>query len=263
MPNKTQWTVITIVAILGAFFLVSLGGLAGWALTRTTGFGWGWPWHVGSWMGPGMMTGWSGPSGILGAFGGCGFRGTSLGSGEGTLELEDAQADVENYLASVNRSDLVIAEVMEFSDNFYAEVEEASTGVHAMELLIDKGTGDVFPEYGPNMMWNTKYGMHSTSGWGGMMGGMMGGLSTQEPTADMPVSGEQALQNAQRYLDISMPGTQVADEADVFYGYYTIHVLDGSEIYGMLSVNGYDGDVWYHDWHGDFIDMHEPDSEEA
>jgi hypothetical protein len=94
------------------------------------------------------------------------------------------------------------------------------------------------------------------------MGGMMGGFSTQEPSAEMPVSPERALENAQRYLDASIPGTQVADEADVFYGYYTIHVLNDSEIYGMLSVNGYDGDVWYHDWHGDFIDMRESHSED-
>ena len=29
------------------------------------------------------------------------------------------------------------------------------------------------------------------------------------------------------------------------------------EIFGMLSINGYSGDVWYHSWHGDFISMEE------
>jgi len=24
-------------------------------------------------------------------------------------------------------------------------------------------------------------------------------------------------------------------------------------IFGMLSVNGYNGVVWYHDWHGDHV----------
>jgi hypothetical protein len=200
------------------------------------------------------MGGSFGYGGMMGPGGGpYGFQGTSLGSGEGALDPTDAEEAVERYLASFNLPDLAVAEVMEFGANFYAEVEESSTGVHAMELLIDKDTGAVFPEYGPNMMWNTKYGMHSTSGWGGMMGGMMGGFGTQEPSADMPVSTEQALENAQRYLDASIPGTQVADEADVFYGYYTIHVLNDGEIHGMLSVNGYSGQVWYHNWHGQFV----------
>ena len=91
------------------------------------------------------------------------------------------------------------------------------------------------------------------------MRGMMGWFTTQEPTAEMPISSDQALQYAQRYLDDYIPGTQVAEEADGFYGYYTIHVLKDGEIYGMLSVNGYSGQVWYHNWHGRFVDMLELD----
>ena len=276
MTSKAQWTVIVIVATLGALLLVSLGGVAGWALSRPVGYGWDWPLRVGSWTGPGMMAGWSGSGGMMGGWSGsggmmglgggiCGFQGGSPGYSAGTLGLSEAGDAVESYLASVNLPDLAVAEVMEFSNNFYAEVEEESTGVHAMELLVDKNTGRVYPEYGPNMMWNTKYGMHAGSGWGGMMGGimmggMMGGFGTQEPSAEMPVSTEQALENAQRYLDASIPGTQVADEADVFYGYYTIHVLNDGEIHGMLSVNGYSGQVWYHNWHGQFVDMLELDN---
>ena len=42
------------------------------------------------------------------------------------------------------------------------------------------------------------------------------------------------------------------------YGYYTIHTVDkDGNILGMLSVNGFSGDVWYHSWHGVFIDMQE------
>jgi hypothetical protein len=53
------------------------------------------------------------------------------------------------------------------------------TGTGAMELLINKPSGQVYPEPGPNMMWNTKYGMmFGSGGYGGMMspnrGGMMG-----------------------------------------------------------------------------------------
>ncbi|MDZ7837605.1 MAG: hypothetical protein U5N58_06440 [Actinomycetota bacterium] len=59
---------------------------------------------------------------------------------------------------------------------------------------------------------------------------------------------------AKRYLAKTNKGEVATDEAEKFYGYYTIHTLneDGS-IAGMLSVNGYSGDVWYHSWHGLFI----------
>jgi len=47
----------------------------------------------------------------------------------------------------------------------------------------------------------------------------------------------------------------VPDEAEAFYGYYTVHVLTNGEVSGMLSVNGATGRVWFHTWHGAFIGM--------
>jgi len=229
-------------------------------------------WQAGH--GPGgMMGGWGyrigsttgitptvpyGPAGCPGMGGwGWGYPGTGT-----PLTLDQAVERVQQYLAAYGNPDLTLTEVMEFSRNFYAEVEEESTGVHAFELLINRYTGAVYPEPGPNMMWNTKYG--HMGGWGGMMG-MWGGwwrYGWQGPTADMPVTAAQALRYAQQWLDTYLPGTTVADEADAFYGYYTIHVLRGGQIYGMLSVNGYTGQVWYHTWHGDFIGMREFDEGE-
>ena len=254
MTSKVQWTVVIGVATIAALLLLSVGGLVGWVLTRPTMGGWTWPLHMGNWLGPLMMDSRSGYGGMMGP----GYPGpgrTVPRRGSEALSLKDAQEAVEGYLRSLGVPGLTVAEVMEFAENFYAEVVEESTDVHAMELLIDKETGAVYPEYGPNMMWNTKYGMHSGFGWGGMMRGMMGGSVTQEPTADMSISPDQALWYAQQYLDAYIPATEVADEADRFYGYYTIHVLKAGQIYGMLSVNGYSGQVWYHDWHGQFVDM--------
>ena len=57
----------------------------------------------------------------------------------------------------------------EYTQNFYVLFKEKSTGIGAFEMLIDKYTGSIYPEMGPNMMWNTKYGM--------MNGGMMGWIS--------------------------------------------------------------------------------------
>ncbi len=74
---------------------------------------------------------------------------------------------------------LEVKEIMAFERNTYAIVAEEDTGIGAMELLVDPDTGAVSPEPGPNMMWNTKYGMMEGGGfgWGGMMGrGRVGGL---------------------------------------------------------------------------------------
>ena len=95
------------------------------------------------------------------------------------------------------------------------------------------------PEPGPNMMWNTKYGM-------------MGFRGT--PTANMPINASGAVLYAQRWLDANLPGART-EEPNTFYGYYTINVSKSGSTYGMLSVNGYTGDIWYHTWHGMFIKM--------
>jgi hypothetical protein len=42
------------------------------------------------------------------------------------------------------------------------------------------------------------------------------------------------------------------NEADTFYGYYTMEVTKDNKIFGMLSVNSNTGAVWYHTWHGTF-----------
>ena len=160
--------------------------------------------------------------------------------------FEKAKQLANQYLGT--RSDLTIKEIMEFSNNFYIRVQESSTGINAFELLVDRYSGRVMPEYGPNMMWNTKYGM---------MNGMMG-RSQGTPTADMPISAQNASEYAQTWLDANNPGAKI-EEPETFYGYYTLDVSRDGSTYGMLSVNGYKGDVWYHTWHGKFISMVEYD----
>jgi len=125
--------------------------------------------------------------------------------------------------------------------------------------------GVIHPEQGPSMMWNTKYGGMMGGGWsqgGGMTGpGMMGrGWRYQPysgvPTANMSITKTDAKQLTQSYLKLHLSGSST-EEPDTFYGYYTIHVLRDGKVYGMLSVNGYTGQVWYHTWHGAFIQMKE------
>src|SRR5690606_22648332 len=72
---------------------------------------------------------------------------------------------------------------------------------------------------------------------------------------EMAVAPDEARAYAQAFLDEAFPGLEVDAEADTFYGYYPRHVLADGAIVGMLSVNGYSGQVWLHHWHGEFIDM--------
>jgi hypothetical protein len=187
------------------------------------------------------------------------------------LTIDQSKQAVESYLKGLNNSDLELKEIMIFDNNAYARITEKSTGTGAMELLVDPSRLTVFADYGPNMMWILKYGhmsgngMMSSSGGmmgnGGMMSGrrMMGGytINPGSVSATMAVTPEQALQFAQQYLDQQYPGYKTAEDADPFYGYYTIDILKEDKPTGMLSVNGFSGQVFLHTWHGTFIEMYE------
>jgi hypothetical protein len=178
----------------------------------------------------------------------------SLAPAEGqTLTLDQAIKVVDAYLKNYGDSNLEVAEVMQFDNNFYAAIREKDTGIGAFEILIDPETAVVSPEPGANMMWNTKYGMMS----GGF--GMMGGRARPNASNDMTVTADKARDLAQAVLDKQMPGATVAEDAQAFYGYYTIDILKDGEPAGMLSVNGYTGRVLLHTWHGKFVDMTEED----
>jgi hypothetical protein len=57
-----------------------------------------------------------------------------------------------------DRLGLKVDEVLQFKDNYYAKLVDGN-GNGATEVLVDPPTGAVSIEYGPAMMWNTKYGM--------------------------------------------------------------------------------------------------------
>jgi hypothetical protein len=170
-----------------------------------------------------------------------------------SMSLKQAQTVVEEYLKTYGDNNLEITEVIQFDNQFYAEVHEKDTGTGAFELLIDPVTAAVYPEPGPNMMWNIKYG--AMGGQGMMSGGMMGGYGRRGSTGGaMTVTPDNAKTLAQAELDRALPGVKVGDEAETFYGYYTIDTERDGKTVGMLSVNGYTGAVWIHTWHGQFID---------
>ena len=220
------------VLLLVASLLIIAGLLAATACstTQTPQY----PYSPGGMMGPGgmMEPGSIGPGG-------------PYQSGGQRISMEQAINIVEDYLHDRDGSDLEVTEIMEFEYNFYVIFAETNTGIHAFEALIDPYTGDMYPEPGPNMMWNSKYGMMSGMMWG-----------NQSPSGEMTVTEDEAIRYAQEFIDSYMSGAKT-EEPDHFYGYYTLHILRDGQIYGMLSVNGYTGQVWYHSWHGRFLGMEE------
>lgn len=96
--------------------------------------------------------------------------------------------------------------------------------------LVDRYTGAVFPEPGPNMVWNGRWGM---------MASMGAATSSDE-------AGAQHL--AEQFLAGYLPGANVL-EGTPFPGYYTFDYGRG-QIEGMLSVNAATGEIWIHTWHG-------------
>lgn len=168
------------------------------------------------------------------------------------LTIAQATEAVNAYLADLNDPNLKLGEVMIFDNHAYAQIVEQDTGISAMEVLVDPQTQAVYPEMGPNMMWNLKYGM--MSGYGSY--GMMGYAPSVEPVAEMPVRPNSAVEAAQTYLDTNLGNGLTADDhADTFYGYYTLHVNRDGQTVGMLSVNGYTGQVFLHTWHGKLLEM--------
>ncbi|MCL5073466.1 MAG: hypothetical protein M1308_21625 [Actinobacteria bacterium] len=161
------------------------------------------------------------------------------------ISFDEVKSSVEKYLNDTGLQNIKIKEIMEFSNNFYIETVEEDTGFGALELLLDKTSGAIFPEYGPNMMWNQKYGMRS----------MMG---NNQLDINMKIDEQKAIEIANSYLAKISQNEFAGDEGQKFYGYYTIDTInkDGNVV-GMLSVNGFTGQVWYHSWHGTFLEMKE------
>jgi len=172
------------------------------------------------------------------------------------LTIDESRTAVENYLSTLNNEDLTIDEIMVFKNNAYALIVENSTGRGAMELLVNPISKAVFPEFGPNMMWNLKYG-HLECGQGVM--GKMGNCGVDSTALSqtgevLTINEEQARSAAQEFLDQNLVGHTLAEKATTFYGYYTFDYEKDGQPAGMLSVNGYTGQVWLHTWHGTFIE---------
>jgi hypothetical protein len=242
-------------ALIGSLVAVGLVlGSAGAALAGTFPGMAGPGWVTARPYGPAGMMGNGEPGGMMNGYGSrgrwsiCG-TGSMMGGWAQTaprgrvLSLNQAQRQVQRCIDWMGNPNLAIDEVVEFQRNFYASIKDTSTGHGAFEVLVNKVTGAAMLEP-PSMMWNTQYGMMSRG-----MGRMMG---YQQPSGPMLISPAQAEQIARQWLAQHRPGA-TTEAPDQFPGYYTSDFRQNGTIAGMLSVNGYTGQVWYHTWHGTFI----------
>ncbi len=285
MNNALRNTLIVLAVLVlaggifmaGNVFAMSNGFGSGWMMGNYGNNGYG-PGMMGgdgnNNYGPGMMDGRGnngyGP-GMMGGNGnnnyGPGMMGNqSNNTNAAPLSVDQAKTSAEAYIKTLGLDGLQVSEVMVFDNNAYVVVKETNTGNGAFELLVDPASQTAYPEFGPNMMWNLKYGglNHSQmmGGSNGMMGGnngMMGGdgWDTTVPTdlsAEMNITPEKAIEYAQKYLDANLKGATAATDPVKFYGYYTLDFEKDGKVAGMLSVNGYSGQVFLHTWHGAFIE---------
>lgn len=180
------------------------------------------------------------------------YRGTPL-------SLDESRKAIQSYADNLKNPDLVLEEVMVFNNNSYGVIVEKSTGKGAFEVLVNPVTKTVIPEIGPSRMWNLKYGhmdgIRRGRGGFGCTDGCSGfGQPSAETFVEMTITPAEAVQLAQAYLDKNLAGSKAADDATTFYGYYTLKYSKDGKPAGMLSVNGYNGQIWLHTWHGAFIE---------
>lgn len=171
-------------------------------------------------------------------------------NGNEVMTEEEILGQVDRYISQYD-ADLVPGDLFKYSDTaYYVSVENGETGMGAFELLVDPYTGAVRPEQGPNMMWNEEYSS---------MAGMHGFYN--EENTDI-LSQKKAIAYANQYLNQRDPSLVVSDEGHQFPGYYTLHVEKDGEDYGMLSVHSATGEVWYHNWHGNLVEVKNLHNEE-
>jgi uncharacterized membrane protein YkoI len=232
------------IAIGMAAFLFAVGiasAHTGW----NTNLGTTWlPWqHMGGIFHGGGMMG-QGYNGMMGhgamGYSGCSMGGYQTGGYQTTslntaLSPEEARSLAQTYLTTRGYQGLEIDEIYEFATHFEVEVEEEDTGIHAFELIVDKNTGSIMPEMGPNMMWNTKYGhMPYTAG-------------------EMTITSDEALKIAKEYIDKNKLDLSVEGTPETYYGFYEVHATKDGKPVAQININGYNGAVWFEQWHGELL----------
>lgn len=128
---------------------------------------------------------------------------------------------------------------------FSGGIMSPGSGATGTGMMGPGMVGPGFGPMGPGMM-------GGGYGYGPGGSGRFGAGPGFAPTTKPQVTAAQAKTIAQTFLDTRVPGTKVRN-VDTFPGYYTLDITRDGKVAGMLSVNAYTGQVWYHAWHGTFV----------
>lgn len=189
--------------------------------------GWG-----GSARGPGMMGGRMTPGPF--ATDGRGFGPWYEVPGWKNLEKLDKALTVDTAkeraaaaLKDWGFTDLAVDSVVAYGSDFYALVKEKASGKAALELYV-------YAEYGVVRAasvqgWNTKYGR-----------------SLAWPLASgKTISADEARKAAEQWLARIRDTTKYELKVVELPGYYSVQLLDGGKLSGLIAVNAYTSQVWY------------------
>ena len=174
---------------------------------------------------------------------------------------DEARTAAQAFVTTLKIDGLQVGAITVIGDSAYVTVTETATGNGAFELLVGPVSKKAQPQMGASTLWNLKYGgvlqAAMPYGRGPMMGAGGRALATATPSsgaaapaatpadvsADMPVSADQAVKDAQAYLDQAVPGATAAASPLKFYGYYSLSFSQNGTVAGILSVNGFNGEV--------------------
>lgn len=227
--------------------------------------------------GPGMMGGGQGQRGPAGnpgqgmMNGGQGYDGNSQGQANLTpVTADQAKTAAQTFVTALKIDGLQVGDVTIVGESAYVTVTETAGGNGAFQLVVDPVSKTAHPEQGAATLWNLKYGgvlqTAQPFGFGPMSGRGNAAAATATPaasnaaaavtpadvSADMPVSADQAVKDAQAYLDQAVPGATAAATPVKFYGYYSLTFSKDGSVAGLLSVNGFNGEVLPGIQHGMF-----------
>lgn len=148
------------------------------------------------------------------------------------IAQEEALRNMQSF-ATQYGSNLTVEDFMAFSSNYYAVMKDTGSNQDIAEVIVDRYSGSTYPEPGPNMMWNTRFGAGRTQGGGN----------------SYDLAGAQKL--AEDFLTGYLPGAQI-QESHAMPGYYTFD-FGRNDTESMLSVNAFSGQIWVHTWHGPYL----------
>jgi len=221
--SKKAAAMVATIGLLAAFSVAAAPRGAWPGMMGGPGFDGGYgPGRMG---GPGMMGG----PGAIGRGWNAAPGGEYLKRLDKPLTVETAKERATSALKDWGYADLVVDTVTAYDDGFYALVKEKASGKPALEIFVDPAYGTVSAGRGPGTGWNTKYGR---------------GLQWPLPSGKT-ITADQAKNLVQQWLDRSRDRTAYELKVVELPGYFSVQLLDGEKLSGLVAVNATTSQVWY------------------